>query len=739
MQLIFRILLYGLIIIFCVTDYTHATPRKNFHGNLVFSDPHISISVAPRKASLGDTVRITIETKEDVSVGASILVPDSGTFDLKLVHVKPSLYISNIVIGEQYPQGIYAVQVWMGNRKNPVAIRKAAFLYGKIIADFCSMGVFDSEHPGADMISYLNEIGGFRANFLIASGIITSNSVYCNLKVCNPENSSSRKCGYLDSLLMYADEKGYSVMLPATWDMTAHIPYSERENNIKEITRELYVNYSRHPSFVGFYIEQEGSGIYYAPFVRDLCDYVKSIDSGLLTACAPYVDNPVLASYLSAIKSLDVIIYQGMVMASYRPDNRLKFPLRRVKDFCSLAVGAKQLQNKIALTHVETFGYEEASLKNLFLTGYDNIYQQFLSAATVSDNDGIIMFDYSAIIYNTLRKYHEYRTELVQSRDAVFDGMKAFELIGRASKKPNQIAIYLPYTDWQGYRWACYYYDALDAFRIMGIPVDILPYAPPEDEAYPPYWPYHENSDVLNRLLKVKEVLVLPNISGLQETDSELIKHFLEEGGKIVAFGPEIPMGRTYDRTILFGIKKTKKTAFHTEVVGETEVKNGTADNRLWKIGRVGVPVWRDAGARVIARFEDGSPFITLNKYGKGEALSILIDAKAAAEKLPILVRQVLDMIVGHQFVDIIGTNQDCDIADSRTDSGFVVAVVNHNGSGREITLRPLITSGPRSVQRWIDGASGKEIARLRNNEPLRIRIGPGSFRVVEMRADRGN
>jgi hypothetical protein len=55
--------------------------------------------------------------------------------------------------------------------------------------------------------------------------------------------------------------------------------------------------------------------------------------AGLLTACAPHIDDALLASYLSVIEDLDMMIYQSAVMASYRPDNRKEYPLRRVRDF----------------------------------------------------------------------------------------------------------------------------------------------------------------------------------------------------------------------------------------------------------------------------------------------------------------------------------------------------------------------------------------------------------------------
>ena len=693
----------------------------------------ITISITPARVAVGDTARITIESRGKGPLNAQILVPDKGLSPLELTKIKPSVYASQFVVSNEDPQGLYAIQAWIGDVARPIAVGKATFLFKKIIGDFCMIGVFDTSDTKADMDKYIEEMKGFGANFLIAHTIITSRRVYYRSKICDMDSSSAIYQSYLGTLLKCADENGISVMLSVSWDMTRTILSPERMKSTHAIMKELYGLYGRYPSLVGFYSYQEGSGIYYAPFVRKFCGYVKRIDPGLLTACAPYLNNPLLAGYLSAIRNLDVIIYQGMVMASYRPDNRIKFPFRRVKDFGSLASGAKELQNKIVLTHVETFGYLENALKKLYIASYNNIYQQILSAATVPDNDGIIMFNYSGVIYNTLRKYPQFRSELLRSRDAVDEGMKAFELIGRASRERNELAVYVPWTDFQEYTWARYYYGVFDAFRILGIPVDILPYAPSHEESYPPYYPNHENRHALQRLLKQKEVLVLPSLSGLNRPDSELLKHFLEGGGRVVAFGTRIPMGTTYNRTLIFGIEKTGKRRTHTGIVSQFDFSRKTAAGKRWPLGEVTLPVWRTAGANVIAKFEDGSPAITVNAYGKGKVVSILTDAKTAARRFPNLVRAVLNYVGVQRYVDIIGTNQNCDVAVSKTNTGFIAAVVNHNSSVLRVTLRPLASFSEREMQDWKDLVTNKDLAKSENDQPLKIEVMPGSYRLIKM------
>ncbi|MHB9012196.1 MAG: DUF4434 domain-containing protein [Ignavibacteriaceae bacterium] len=697
----------------------------------------INVSVNHNRVSVGDTVKIKIEVKSDEKPSAVILIPQKGVIPLKLQSEKGSIYTSEFVVNKEDAQGLYIIHSWIGDSLKPSVIGKGSFLFKKIIGDFCMVGIFDPKNPDGDINNYLKQVKSFGGNFLIVHGIITSkeelgvseSKVYYASKICNTSTTSKVEQSYLENLLTHCDQEGIPVLLSASWDMTRDIPYPERTKSTKEIMQELYKLYGHHPSLAGFYAYQEAGGTYYLPFIREFCSYAKHLNKGLLTATAPYMDDPLLASYLSTVKDLDIIIYQSMVMASYRPDNRKKFPSRRVKDFGSVSSGAKKLQNKIALTHVELFGYGKNRLKNLYITGYDNIYQQILSAATVPENDGITLFTYSSVIYDLLKKHKEFEP----SQQAVFDGLKAFQFIGEASEKSNQLSVYIPWDDWSIERWSCYYYDALDAFRTLGMPVDILPYAPPLKESYQPYYPYHENPDVLKRLLKNKKILVFPNISGFYQTDSDMIKHFIENGGTVIAFGPHIPMGTTYDRSLIFGIKKLGRDKTHSEIISKKSFSKSSSNNKKWELGKVKLPVWESTGGKVIAAFEDGSPAVVVNEYGKGKAVSILTDAKTAADKFPDLIRDVFDEIGAKRYVDIIGTNENTDVAVSQTGEGFTAAIVNHGSTKLNVTLKPLTNYSHQTSQKWIDLVSKETIKESKNNSPLKITVMPKSFRLIKM------
>ncbi|MGH9880047.1 MAG: DUF4434 domain-containing protein, partial [Pyrinomonadaceae bacterium] len=506
-----------------------------------------------------------MQTLGNDPVLAVLLTPTVGaqTLSLEPVPAQPGRYRGETVLRSNAPAGLYVVHVWTGEISNPTAVGKASFLLGRLINDFFIASYVDTARPAADIDAYLIEFRRIGGNFLIAHNLIGPSKAYYPSKICKTDVTSGSGNDLVEAVLSRADKQGLAVLLSVSWDMTKQSPFKDRLQEIKAIAREMYDLYKHHPSLAGFYSYQEGSGTYFVPYVREFSQYIKSLEPNLLTACAPHVDDPLLAGYLSTIPELDIIIYQAGVMASYRTDNRKRHPPRRVKDFCALGAGAKRLQNKIAINHVELFGYLENRLNpQTAATTYENIYQQILGAATVTDADGISFFTYHAHVYEAQKK----QPEVERSREAVADGVKAFDLItSRISRDRNPLVVYFPYSDWIIERWPNYFLPALDAFRVLGVAVDILPYAPPLEESVYPYYPFHMNKDVLARLLKERTVLVLPNVSGFQQTDSDLVKALVAQGGVIVAFGPQIPMGRSYEREELFGGGESQETSTHTE------------------------------------------------------------------------------------------------------------------------------------------------------------------------------
>ena len=717
-------------------------------ANLMAATPEgsINVSLSRSKARRGESIEFSLNASGSGAsptevVRAVLLKPTKGTSDLtlSLAPNSPGVHVGKIDLPLDAPEGLYVVHAWTGERENPRAVGKAAFLLGRLITDFFVASYVDQQRPAADVDGYVKDFRSLGGNFLIAHGLITPDKAFYPSSISRTDVERGSERDIVELALKRADAEGVAVLLSVSWDMTKQSHFKERMGEIKAIMRELHGLYRQHPSLAGFYSYQEGSGTYYAPYVREFSAHVKSLGAGLLSACAPHVDDPLLAGYLSTIEELDIIIYQSGTMASYRTDNRKLYPRRRVRDFCALGAGAKRLQNKIAITHVEMFAYMEKRRSPQILAASEgDIYRQILSAATVAGADGISLFSYHAHIYAPLKKFAEVRP----CRAATAEGLKAYALINaEVARAPNPLAVYFPYSDWIIERWPNFFLPALDAFRVLGVPVDVLPYTPPLEESFYPYYPIHLNEDVLERLLTERTILVLPNVSGFQQTDSDLIKAFVERGGVVVAFGPQIPMGRSYERRELFGGEEAggSERARSGLVVKEAIGERVKAGRRFAFGGAPPLPSWTANGARVIAAFADGSAAALVNRHGKGMVIAIIPDAWTAARFAPDLVRDCLDYALsaaGHApLVDVLGMNENTDVASTKTDAGFRVAVVNHNESVLEVSLKPLGAAGGRAA-RWIDLSARGGAERTAADKALKISVPAGGFRALEFRRD---
>ena len=722
MTLKLRNLLWLLIVLALIPITSSAAPSIDV----------INISLNTAKAKPGDKVEIRVQVGKSDPVHAVLLRPTVGTQSLTLEPIasQSGIYRGEVLLSSKAQQGIYVVHAWTGETSRPTAVGKATFLLGRIINDFFIASYVDTTQPAADIDAYLEEFRRIGGNTLIAHNLISPAKAFYPSKISKTDVKTGSPNDLVEIILNRADKEGLAVLLSVSWDMTKQSPFKDRMNEIKAIATELYDLYKHHPSLAGFYSYQEGSGTYYVSYVREFSEFIKSLDRHLLTACAPHVDDPLLAGYLSTIPELDIIIYQAGVMASYRTDNRKKYPFRRVKDFCGLGAGAKLLQDKISINHVELFGYLENRLNSrTTATTYQNIYSQILSAATVTNADGISFFTYHAHVYDAFKK----QPGVERSRAAVVDGVKAFDLIAsNISHVRNTLSVYFPYSDWIIERWPNYFLPALDAFRALGVAVDVLPYAPPLEESVYPYYPFHMNKDVLARLLKERTVLVLPNVSGFQQTDSDLIKTFIEEGGVVVAFGQQIPMGRSYERKEIFGVDEGRGTSTHRDLIVRNAIGKRAKTGSHFALGELRLPSWTANGARTIAAFENGTPAITVNKLGRGTVITVLPDAATAAQKMPELVRDLMDYAVslrgGTAVVDILGLNENSDIAVAQTSTGFRVAVINYNAGEIDVTLQ---SKASETTSEWLDLVGNN---RVGSSHSLRLKVPAGGFRALEFR-----
>ncbi|MEN6310797.1 MAG: DUF4434 domain-containing protein, partial [Acidobacteriota bacterium] len=704
-------------------------------GGLEAAGDSLPVKCSALRPRRGDTVKISLTAiPAGEPVQAVLVRPGEGTSPLALSRVpgRPGEFTAEVGLGAGSPEGLYTVHAWTGADKAPARVGKASFLLGKIIADYPIMSLVDKADPGTDVRAYLETFRKIGGNVIVIHALIDGERAYFPSKIARNSIAPGSAGDIVEGFLSAADRLGFSCHLSVNWDMTHEADYAAFPAQIRGLIRELYALYRHHPSLAGFYCYQEGSGTYLMPLLRDFCGTVKDLDPGLLASCAPYVDDPLLSGYMGTLETLDMIVYQGMVMASFRPDNVKRFPLRRVRDFCSVGIGGKWFQGKIAVTHMELFGYLENKVSpDHGTTSYENIYPQIMSAATAAGSDGVSFFTYHANIHHPLKKH----PDIARSRQAVEDGVKAFNVIwDNVSRRPSALMFYLPYADWVVERYADFYLPAFDGFRRLGVPAGFLPFTPRPAESLYPFYPYHANEEVLARLLKDGTVLVLPDVSGFHNTDSDFIKTFVSRGGAVIAFGPQIPMGNTYDRAKLFGGAPVSVAPRARLAVGKAAGRRAAAGAKF-RLDGTEQPGWKASTASTAALFEDGSAAVLVNRFGRGLAIAVTLDAASAARLCPDLIRDVIDQALGLSKqalpVDVLGLDENTDMAAAPTADGFTVAVVNPTAGPLEVALKPA-GGAPGAARRWTDLVSGAALGAGGPDGALRRTIPPRQFICLE-------
>jgi hypothetical protein len=260
---------------------------------------------------------------------------------------------------------------------------------------------------------------------------------------------------------------------------------------------------------------------------------------------------------------------------------------------------------------------------------YNDIYGQILSAATVTDTDGIALFSYHSHIFDQSKTIRGGRV----GRSAVEKGLKMFSGDNNQSfKERNRLALYIPYSDFVIERWNNYF---LPAWTLLGPwvyrSIYCLTLHRYEESIYP-YYPIHMNKKVLDRLLHEKTLLVLANVSGFQQTDSDLIKAFVERGGAIIAFGPQIPYGRTFEPAGT--VRRNRNWRGHSN----PDLTEGRFDDPAQyrnDLSRTKLPSWKAGTASIMAKYGDGSAAILTNRFGAGAVYTILPDARFSVDNFP--------------------------------------------------------------------------------------------------------
>jgi hypothetical protein len=199
-------------------------------------------------------------------------------------------------------------------------------------------------------------------------------------------------------------------------------------------------------------------------------------------------------------------------------------------------------------------------------------------------------------------------------------------------------------------------------------------------------------------LIDNKYVLILPDISGMQETDSELLETFVRIGGVVIAFGPRIPYGDRFNRSDFWGAR---------EII---PIQNNSMFNRIKIIRSPGTRLkpgevigfapavstsWNPTSEQRIADFQDGSCAIFSNTYHEGKTYVVSLSLKEAVIGFPDLLRDIFDRAFDNYGLkrpfDVYGICDNMDITMNEDKGKFSIMIANYNEIPVEIKVKPLI------------------------------------------------
>ncbi|MEO8647617.1 MAG: hypothetical protein ABI539_00485, partial [Acidobacteriota bacterium] len=153
---------------------------------------------------------------------------------------------------------------------------------------------------------------------------------------------------------------------------------------------------------------------------------------------------------------------------------------------------------------------------------------------------------------------------------------------------------------------------------------------------------------------------------------------------------PQVPMGRSYERSDLFGGDEAPAKSRSSILI------RNAAGRRVSRGQKFALSAGQASGwiaknqAKVIAEYPDGTAAAFVTKFGKGSVLTIMPDAAEAAARFPALTRDILDLALAAAgrpaLLDVTGSNENVETSVRHSDDGVYFSFVNEND--RNVTLR---------------------------------------------------
>ncbi len=176
----------------------------------------------------------------------------------------------------------------------------------------------------------------------------------------------------------------------------------------------------------------------------------------------------------------------------------------------------------------------------------------------------------------------------------------------------------------------------------------------------------------------------------MQDTDSLMLKAFVERGGTVLLFGPRIPFGDGFDRDALVGGKE-RRAARHERVEIREPLFVRAGRGARFSPGPQARVSWDTTTARSAAAFEDGSAAVLVNSVGRGAVISVPFSLAEASVALPGLVRDILDFALARHDLkrpfDIDGVDGDMDVTVATGDGERAAVVMNYGSKPVEIAI----------------------------------------------------
>jgi hypothetical protein len=658
----------------------------------------------------------------DYSYGAFLMRPNQSYE--KLLPKEVDTHFS-FKVDKDDKEGIYVVTGYVTEKKDgksfPCGVAKRSFVSGSVVADFLHIPSLPQDATKEYLRGYLTHFKALGGNLLVADSIITVERAFYPSGVCRRRTVPEHD--FLADVLEECDKQGVAVLVSLGWDISADEPCSKRFSSLERIMYELFYNYGMHPSFCGFYSYLSGGSLDYALYIRTFTRLVKTLDEGLLTACSPNLEDPLLAGYLASIESLDIIMPQTRYSASRALDDKRFYPARRSGDFVKCFTLSFPSNRKLILPRIELF-----SPASDFPMDETGIKSQILSVASVGGLNGIALYSYHKDIYSQLAV----KTEAGRHEKCLQDSLIAFSTIQKEFSAHPPITVYCPFS--KRLKTETSLFDSLDGLRRLGIAAGVSVFVPNERETLPPFIPSSAEKSFVRATADSRKVILLSDTVALSLADCSFIKDSLNASSTLVVSGFPLPTGVELNRESLFGIEGTEP--FKTKLLTFRYDLGGFVYGDTVKFeDEIELPFMLHKGGVAVLIADDTHSLVQLVPFAEGRLYVTTLGLNETNEQLRRVILHTLKDAVSYSTgkempVFLSPLSEDVDINYCWQDNTLTILLVNHADKPleSEIAVPKCLSSG--FTIKYLNVVEGAGPVEVKNQTSFKI-VSPARWYVL--------